>query len=399
MTQSVDIKEITVNALLQVMNDEEFIADFPLIPVVSNVSKQGELEFERRILKKIHFYFTSLLEEVEFPQGNLSATGIKCNEGKFISRIIRNLPEENKYQRLGQILYQVVDSDEKLELVITLAINDTEEKKFYYPFSDYLPYLSVEPNPVPIDNIYSPEPLLVLIDFEWINCFKSNYSSRFASPEQITEYAFSLDDYLYHSDYLQVDENIVKRIHRKLMEKQGLTKEVLLERHKSGTTMREEYERHLAPLWERSRREDKPLIFLYFGREDGEILRQLFPQYQWEYVDFVDFTKLYTIVQLGQEAILKGLGAKFTHTFSPGMDVKVLRVITEVFQITETEEESCNLQNAISIHKMMLETENTPRLSKYQKMIMAKLRTKELYEKALSIVDHYKKIGYFDDLI
>lgn len=400
MKKSVNLSDIVEKSFLKVMNDEKFIADFPVIPVVSNVSKQGELEFERRILKKIHMNFVENLGSVNVGTGLLTSGNLKNVEGQLTSRIVIETELENTFEHLGKISYKIEDVDQPeggLQLIVQIKMKDKPRKIFTYSFSELLPYLAVAPNPTPLENIYDPEPLLVLIDFEWINGFKIDSSSKYASPEQVTEYAMFAEDWAYESGFLKVDENIVRHIHRKLMEKQGLTKDILLKRHKDGPTMYQEFEEQIMPLWVQSQNEGKPLIFLYFGREDGEILRQLFTQEQQKSIGFIDFTSTYAISQLGQEAILKGLGAEFTHTFSSSMDVKALHLIAEVFRLPKTVEESRNLQNAISVHKMMGETENVTRLEKYQKMVMSVESTRTLYEAAANLVADYIDSGYFDE--
>lgn len=154
--------------------------------------------------------------------------------------------------------------------------------------------------------------------------------------------------------------------------------------------MEEEFQEHIHPLLKRSRQEKRPLLFLYFGKEDGVILQQLFRPDECEEIHFVDFMAQYHISQLGQEAILHGLDVEFLHTFDPAMDVKALEVIARVFHDVNTVEDSLNLQNAILVEKMLQNTNQPQRLQRYQQLFLAHDKTNALFTKALDIVQEFQ---------
>lgn len=402
MDESCNYHKMVERAFYKVMKNKEFIAEWPKISVLPNVSKNGEIEIERRILKIFHTMLTKLMNEQKVPKGMLSAGKLKGTGGDFYANLLITSGLETDFQTIGKVFYKIVDLEEDLELIFRIHVEERSPIVIHTDLSEKLPYLSVAPCQTPIVDIFNPEPRLVLVDFEWINYFKSSQTSKNTSPEQVSEYAIMTDDDVYDSGYLKVDSAIVKKIHQKLLEKQGVTKEMLLERHKhgvTGATMYDEFEHNILPLLGRSIEEGKPLIFIYFGREDGVILQQLFTEEQCKSIQFVDFTQLYAIVQLGQSSILKGLGVRFLHTFDAVMDVKALRLIIEVFRVAKTEEDSRNLQNAILVKKMIYGSQNPQRVEKYQKLIMNHPRTLELFEQALDVVEQYEKDGYFEGLL
>lgn len=400
MGNIVDYLKLVEQSVEQIMKDKQFLAKFHHIPVVSNVSQKGELEIERRLIRKYHAAVVRRLNQKAIHNGVLTANSVKENGTEFVSTIIVERITAVEFDNIGKISYRVEESGEQqdqLELIVKIQLKDKDKQKkiLRYDLSGMLPLLCVTPNKRLLHDIHNPEPLLTLIDFEWINGFKPASKNKYTSPEQVSEFALLADGEVYDSGYLQVDSTIVKKIHKKLMEKQGLTMEILLDRHKDGKTMYDEYEAQLLPLLDKSKREDKRLTFVYFGHEDGEILKQLFPKNQWKFIQFVDFTQVYMISQLGQEAILKGLDMEFTHTFSSSMDVKALHLIVEIFKMTKTIEESRNLQNAILVNKMISASQNPKRVRLYQKLFLNHPQTKELFEQAQVIARRYQEEGYF----
>lgn len=403
MKEGTNFMPLVEKSVEQVLNDKNFLAQIHIIPVISNVSKQGELEIERRLMKKFHAAVVRRLNQKNVHKGVLTAAPLKVNSNEFVATLIVERNNGTEFDNIGKIIYrvhQMPEQSDTLELVIKIQLKDKEKQKklMKYNLSAMLPVLHVQANKRELRNIHEPEPLLALIDFEWINCFKSVSEGKYAAPQQVSEFALLANGQVYDSGYLQVDSNIVKKIHKKLMEKQGLTMDTLKERHKEGKTMLEEYKDHLLPLLEESKSNNKALAFVYFGREDGEILKQLFPKTQWRYIYFLDFTQIYLISQLGQEAILKGLGMEFTHTFSSAMDVKALHLIVEVFKLAKTVEDTKNLQNAILVNKMISASQNPERVRIYQRLFLNHPRTKELYEEAQSIVRKYEAMNYFSSI-
>lgn len=380
----------------QVTSDPLLKKQFPVIKVMSNVSSQCEVEIERRMLRKLHAAVVKRINETNLSKGTLSARNIKFQSGEFVSVLYIQMPDPLEFENVGKFSYKITEKEDKLQLVFKISMKEDEKRVVEINLSNLFPYLSVQKNKTLLKNIYLPAQRMILIDFEWINCFKGNNSSKYAAPEQVSEFALYCEGNVYDSGYLQVDSDYIRHIHRKLLEKQGLTKEILLERHKKGCTMLEEFENHLAPALKQCQEENKVLVFVYFGREDGEILKQLFKKSQWKDIRFIDFTQLYFIAQLGQEAILNGLGVKFIHTFSSAMDVKALHIITEVFSLAKTVEDSKNLQNAILVSKMIAGSENPTRLLQYQALFLNNPATKELFEEALGIVKKYEESNFFN---
>lgn len=381
----------------QVTHDPLLKKQFPVIKVMSNVSSQCEVEIERRMLRKLHSAVVKRINETNLNKGTLSARNIKFQSGEFVSVLYIQMPDPLEFENIGKFSYKIVEKDENLQLIFKISIKEEPKRITEINLSSLFPYLAVQKNKTPLKNIYLPDQKMILIDFEWINCFKGNNGSKYAAPEQVSEFALYCEGDVYDSGYLQVSSDYIRHIHRKLLEKQGLTKEILLERHKKGCTMLEEFKTHLAPALKECQKENKVLVFVYFGREDGEILKQLFKKSQWKDIRFIDFTQLYFIAQLGQEAILNGLGVNFTHTFSSAMDVKALHIITEVFSLAKTVEESKNLQNAILVSKMIAGSENPERLRKYQQLFLNNQPTKDLFDEALSIVKKYEESNFFTD--
>lgn len=381
----------------QVINDPKLKKQLPLIKVMSNVSSQCEAEIERRMLRKLHSAMIKRINEAYNPQGILSARSIKAQGGEFVSVLYVQMPDPLEFENVGKFSYKISENGEKLQFTFKINMREEQKKEIVLDLEELFPYLSAPRNKTPLKNMYQSEHKMILIDFEWINCFKGKNGSKYAIPEQVSEFAIYCEGDVYDSGFLQVDGDFIRHIHRKLLEKQGLTKEILLQRHKSGSTMREEFNTHLRPALIECQQENKTLIFVYFGREDGEILKQLFKKSQWKDIRFVDFTQLYFIAQLGQEAILNGLGVNFTHTFSSAMDVKALHIIAEVFSLAKTVEDSKNLQNAILVSKMIAGSENPQRLKKYQALFLKNPATKTLFQDALNIVKKYEESNFFTE--
>lgn len=398
LEQLKNLTQFVEESIYKILKDKSFLEQWPYIPVLPNVSERGDIEIERRIIRTLNSKLTQILHTKKVAKCTLTNTDLKYSMGEFISMVVLDYGEEADYKSLGKIFYRISDVEDDLYLCVRIQLKDVKKRVIEKNISSCFPFLRVQEESIPIEDIFDPEPKLVLIDFEWINYFKPAHMDKSTTPDQVSEYAIMAEGNIYNSDYLRVDSAIVKKIHKKLLDKQGVTKETLLERHKEGVTMYDEFNHNIAPLFARSQEENVPLIFLYFGREDGVILQQLFTEEECSHIGFVDFTALFHITQLGQEAILKGLGVKFLHTFDSAMDVKALYLILEVFRLAKTIEDSKNLQNAILIHKMYSNSSNPERIRKYQNLILAHDRTKELFYNALDIVEQFEKDGYFDGL-
>lgn len=226
--------ELIEKTFFDLLEDTAFTSQWRSVGLFSNVSDHGEVEIERKLIKKLNGTMANIIAEQTIHGGTMCINDIKGNGDDFSSVIALAKGYPPEFQSLGKILYRIVDHGEGLDLIFTIQMKTSPSKRFTVNISDYLPFLSVEANPELLEDIFDPEPKLVLIDFEWINYFKPASVDKSTTPDQVSEYAIMAEGAIYNSDYLRVDSNIVKKIHKKLLDKQGVTKEILLERHKNG---------------------------------------------------------------------------------------------------------------------------------------------------------------------
>lgn len=379
-------------AIHEIFDDTAFIENWPIISLLPHVSHNGEMEVERKLVRILNQRITEAINQRPMEAGILTNTDVKSTDEGFSSLVKIDYGEFRIPRKLGKLVYSVEDTSLEIVLQIEIRFNLLQSKYIRYRIDPLFPSLAVAPNPIPLEDIHAQNPLIAIIDFEWINYMKPPDMPRSTHPEQVSEFAILAEGNLYHSDYLEVEPRLVQLIHKKLLEKQGITVETLLERHTQGNTMIDEFQNHIYPLLAQSRREKKPLLFLYFGKEDGVILQQLFSEEECEEIHFVDFTALYHIRQLGQEAILNGLGVEFSHTFDPAMDVLALQCIAEVFTEAKTVEDSHNLQNAILVKKMLQSTQCVSRVARYQQLILNHPRTFALFEHGLEVAKKFETL-------
>lgn len=297
---------------------------------------------------------------------------------------------------VGALYSEIKRKDKELWVEFTLEVDSKVE--LTYPLSPHIQTLRGPANKTPLPILNQAEQQLIFIDLEWVSCYKGSGETTHVDPGQISEFSFQTDDFFYYSGYLKVSSTYLKRMHKKLLVKMGISPELMQSRHRSGATFLEEWQRVMLPLFQKY--PDKTFVFLSYGTEDAKILKKLFTPSQLKRIQLIDVSGHYAIFNFGQMALLNGLGVTFTHDFSSDMDVKALCLIYQVFAQCYTVEDSRNLQLALQVHKMQLQSpdeEDRKKLEIYLSYLRNDLHIDKLFQNAVGFAQELAEAGQLDE--
>lgn len=284
------------------------------------------------------------------------------------------------------------------ELWINFTIDVETIQEISLPLSPHIQKIYCPPNKTPLPVLDPEKEQPIFIDLEWVSCYKGGGEKAHVDPGQISEFSFQTQEFFYYSGYLKVSASYLKRMHKKLLAKMGISPEIMQKRHKNGSTFLEEWQRVMLPLFQKY--PEKTFVFLSYGTEDGKILKKLFTPTELKRVKLVDVSGHYAIFNFGQMALLNGLGVTFTHDFSSDMDVKALVLIYQVFAQCQTVEDSRNLQLALQLRKMKIqspEEEDQKKLDLYLSYLKNDPYINELFENAVGFAQELAEAGQLED--
>lgn len=299
---------------------------------------------------------------------------------------------------VGVLFSQVRLEGAELWVDFTLEVENTPTKTLSHPLTPHIQTLCGPKNKTPLPVLDHESQQLIFIDLEWVSCYKGSGEKTSVDPGQISEFSFQTNDFFYYSGYLKVSSTYLKRMHKKLLLKMGISPDIMQNRHKNGATFLEEWERVMLPMFQEN--PDKTFVFLSYGTEDAKILKKLFTPSQLKQIQLIDVSGHYAIFNFGQMALLNGLGVTFTHDFSSDMDVKALCLIYEVFAQCQTVGDSRNLQLALQVHKMQLqspEVEDQKKLEIYLSYLRNDPHIDKLFLNAVRFAQELVEAGHLEE--
>ncbi|MFI3254763.1 MAG: hypothetical protein R3Y63_10570 [Eubacteriales bacterium] len=390
-----DFNNILKECLLSTMADPSLPKALSTLSPLSTHAHNSPKELERFFLEKICNLCTKHLIAYFSGSRKLFLLPITNKEHPNGMKGVLYLRKDPPVA-VGSLFLQIVPEQGELFVEFHLNITSWQEETFSVPLCPVLKGLSAPHNPQPLPRLDPDTHHLVFIDLEWVSCFKTTFEDKQVDPGQISEFSFLTENDFYTSGYLRVNESYLKRVHKKLLEKMGISPEIIYERHKYGVTFLEEWNRVLIPMMEQMEEENKTLVLLSFGTEDGKIFRKLFPPNH--PVKLVDVSGYFHIFHFGQMALLNGMGVTFTHDFSSAMDVRALFLIYEVFSTCETVEDSRNLQLALQLNKMYqqcLSPIDQEKLRIYLSLLEENPKTKAAFDLAISMAQEMVEADFF----
>ncbi len=394
-----EFQKVLLLATEETMADPYLREYLSILPPLASHAHNSPKEIEHVFLEKICEVINKKLV-LHFPRGRkLFLLALVDKEKKPILKAHVYWTKDPPVEVGALSLCVSLDSQSKespLMVEFLWELHSCEPVAGKYPLSPHISHLHRTVDSALLPRFNEEENRLIFIDLEWVSCYKGNDEKPCVNPQQISEFSFLTREHFYYSGYLKVLPSYLKRMHKKLLVKMGISPEEMQARHLYGKTFLEEWGETLIPMVEGA--EEKYCVFLSYGTEDGKILKKLFAPNQQRKVKFIDVSGHFEIFNFGQMAILNGLGVTFTHDFSSDMDVKALFLIYEVFSTCVTVDDSRNLQLALQFHKMFLQAqaeEDKQKLSYYLSYLLAEEKNRILFDNAVALAKGKVAEGYF----
>lgn len=377
------------------MADPKLAKDLCRLAPLASHAHNSPKELEQYFLEKISHKITKKISS-QF-SGNRVLFLLPITEKKGVT-VLKSVLYWRKRPPVpvGNLFSRIYLEDDGLWVEFSLEMHEHTPECISFPLERHLPQLRAPHNPQPLPSLPPETHQLVFIDLEWVSCYKGAGENHQVELEQISEFSFYTEDCFYTSGDLKVAGNYLKRMHKKLLTKMGITPEEMVHRHQKGQSFPQEWDRVLSPLLDNSPKQH--IAMLSFGTEDEKILQKALSPAQKEKVLFVDLSQHYAIFNFGQMALLNGMGVTFTHDFSSAMDVKALYLIHRVFSRCVTMEDSRNLQLSLQLHKMYLLCENPEekaKLYQYFQRTLAESETEGLFRYATELASTLVEEGLF----
>lgn len=375
----------------QTMEDPNLKGHLAVLPPLSSHGHNSPKELEALFLEKICVFITKKM--TQYFSGSRKMFLLPIHE-KELKGSLKSVVYWRKSPPIavGALYLQVLLVDSQLKVEFSMDITSCEVVTFTLPLEPQIQKLRAGKNSQLLPRLNPDTCRLLFIDLEWVSCYKGPNEKNVVDPDQISEFSFYTQDYFYNSGYLKVSKSYLKRMHKKLLDKMGISPELMQARHREGDNFLTQWEQAVLPLLE----EEKPTVFLSYGTEDGKILKKLIPS--GKKVQFIDVSGHFSIFNFGQMALLNGLGVEFTHDFSSDMDVKALFLIYQVFSQCKTVEDSRNLQLALQLHKMLLystQEEDKEKLKIYLSFLLKQGKNQILFQNALDMAKESVDNGNF----
>lgn len=393
--EPLEFQKVLLESIKETMSDPKLKDSLSVLEPLASHAHNSPRELEQGFLEKISIRITKKMTKYFGGTRKLFLLPLPDKSGNPTHKSVVYW-RKNPPVPVGAVYstIHVVEGKLVVEFVIDLA--SCEEISLQLPLTEHLTPLSGETDPQLLPVLDEDMEQLVFIDLEWVSCYKGVSEKTWVDPGQISEFSFHSKDFFYYSGYLKVSASYLKRMHKKLLVKMGISQEIMQQRHAEGATFLEEWDRVMVPLMEENK--DKTFVFLSYGTEDCKILKKLFTANQAKRVKFVDVSGHYAIFNFGQMALLNGLGVTFTHDFSSDMDVKALCLIYKVFAQCKTVEDSRNLQLALQLRKMQHHSpieEDQEKLGIYLSYLLENPTIHNLFQNAVTCAKEMVDDGHF----
>ncbi len=390
--EPIDFKHILSQMISQTLGDKQLLQELCRVQPLASHAHNSPKELEQHFLEKISHHITKGL--CRYFSGSRTLFLLPIIEKKGTS-LLKSVIYWRKSPPIpvGYLFSAMLLEGDLLSVAFSLEITGCEPLELVFPFP--LPCLQAPANPKLLPKLSPDSQILVFIDLEWVSCYKKPSEGNQVALGQISEFSFLTQDSFYTSGYLQVNAAYLNRMHKKLLDKMGISSELMIERHSHGQSFVQAWETAFTPLLEG----EKPVVLLSYGTEDRKILQKALSPSQEKRVQFIDVSGHYAIFNFGQMALLNGMGVTFTHEFSSAMDVRALYLIHQVFSHCHSQEDSRNLQLALQLHKMCLlsqDLEDKEKLEKYLSLVLANPRTQQLFHHAITLASDMVASGVFD---
>lgn len=395
--EPVEFQKVLLQGIQETMQDPKLKNRLSVLEPLASHAHNSPRELEQSFLEKIAIQITKKMTQHFSGTRKLFLLPLPDKSGQSQHKSVLYWRKDPPIP-VGKLFSCIMADKGQLFVEFTVDIPSCETLTLRHPLTQHLHCLRGPKKNQPLPVLDESKEQLVFIDLEWVSCYKGSDEKSAVNVGQISEFSFQTTDLSYNSGYLKVNASYLKRMHKKLLEKMGISPETMQERHKEGATFLEEWHRVVLPLMEYH--QDKTFAFLSYGSEDGKILKKLFTPAQMKKVKFVDVSGHYAIFNFGQMALLNGMGVTFTHDFSSDMDVKALCLIYQVFAQCNTVEESRNLQLALQLHKMQLlspEEQDKIKLGLYLSYLLENPDIKELFQNALNYAEKVVEEGHFSE--
>lgn len=386
-----DFQHILSQGITEVMEEKKLYQELSTISPLASHAHNSPKELEQYFLERIIHKITNYLNGYFSGHRTLFLLPIIDKKGTSLLKSVIYWRKSPPIP-VGYLFSSILLENNELSLSFSLELSGKEAVSFLFPFP--LPYLQARHNPKLIPKLSPDTQELVFIDLEWVSCYKKPSEGSHVALGQISEFSFCTQEDFYTSGYLKVNPTYLKRMHKKLLDKMGISTDLMVQRHSQGKSFEEAWEESFLPLLQG----EKPVVLLSYGTEDRKILQKALSPSQEKKVQFIDVSGHYDIFNFGQMALLNGMGVTFTHEFSSAMDVRALYLIHQVFSHCDSQEDSRNLQLALQLHKMYLlsqEPEDQKKLQKYLSLVLQQSRSKELFELTIALASDMVESGVF----
>lgn len=394
--EPLEFQNVLLESIHKTMNDAKLKDRLSILEPLASHAHNSPREIEQGFLEKISINITKKMASYFAGNRTLFLLPLPDKNGATQHKAVLYW-RKNPPVPVGALYSRILREGTQLFVEFTLDICSCEPLSTTVPLSHHIQGLRGERDRKLLPVLDEEKEQLVFIDLEWVSCYKGDSEKSWVDPGQISEFSFQTGDYFYKSGYLKVTANYLKRMHKKLLVKMGISPEIMQQRHKEGATFLEEWQGVMVPLMEQY--PQKTFVFLSYGTEDGKILKKLFTPTQLKKTKFIDVSGHYAIFNFGQMPLLNGLGVTFTHDFSSDMDVKALCLIYQVFAQCKTVEDSRNLQLALQLHKMQLQSqqeEDEKKLALYLSFLLENKEINQLFQNAVSYAKELVEGGHFD---
>lgn len=340
-------------------------------------------------IKKIdHYPLNDIVENIDFSIKTI-----------IFNNLIKHLKTSNiefipQHEKNKKIMYYNLVIDENDFGTVSLNINlksnnlfltlffkyGEDNKKFNYPINHIITQLKLPKNKTTVKLSAINPKTIIMIDFEWLQSYKKMDK---VSP-LVSEFGFIVDDNYFYSDHLWIHPSNLNKINKILLKIMGISKEELLTRHNSGSSLTHTWTESLMPIFYDIIEKYDKVVFLSFGESDHIIIKELIKKKYNKHIIYCDFREEYQ-TQLGQESLLQGLGANFTHKFHAGNDVKALAYIYKFFRQAEDLNEVHTLECLIRLNKNIVLNKEKEKAELYMKLFLKDNRINELWNSNLNI--------------